>query len=234
MTEAEWSACDDPRPLLEHLGEAVDARTVRLFVLACCHRLWDGSTDDLPRLALELVERFVEAPGQRHIWTTVRVPAGEAVIDCGASEPIRSLRAVAADSDDGLGPTLPASSFLEGILDRLACWRDPTRAPGWLINSFEGLGLPPPRQAELLRDLVRGPFRPLVFRAAWRTANGGAVANLAWAIADEEAFDRLPILADALEDAGCAEPELLGHLRGGGPHVRGWWALDLVLVGAAP
>src|SRR5262249_2142827 len=54
MTEAGWSACDDPRPLLEHLGGAVDARKFRLFVLACCHRLWDDRTDDLSRLALAL------------------------------------------------------------------------------------------------------------------------------------------------------------------------------------
>jgi hypothetical protein len=41
--------------------------------------------------------------------------------------------------------------------------------------------------------------------------------------------DRLAVLADALEDAGCADPDLLAHLRGPGPHVRGCWALDLVL-----
>jgi hypothetical protein len=49
------------------------------------------------------------------------------------------------------------------------------------------------------------------------------------AIAEDRAFDRLPILADALEDAGCDDGDLLAHLRGDGPHVRGCWALDLVL-----
>jgi hypothetical protein len=49
------------------------------------------------------------------------------------------------------------------------------------------------------------------------------------AIYDERAFDRLPVLADALEDAGCADADLLGHLRGPGPHVRGCWAVDLIL-----
>jgi hypothetical protein len=57
---------------------------------------------------------------------------------------------------------------------------------------------------------------------------GGTVVTLAKAIYDEDAFDRLPILADALEDAGCDEAELLRHLRGPGPHVRGCFALDLV------
>ncbi|MFO0842693.1 MAG: hypothetical protein U0797_09910 [Gemmataceae bacterium] len=53
--------------------------------------------------------------------------------------------------------------------------------------------------------------------------------QLAVAVHEERAFDRLPILADALEEAGCDEPEFLGHLRGPGPHVRGCWALDLLL-----
>ena len=48
-------------------------------------------------------------------------------------------------------------------------------------------------------------------------------------IYQERAFERLPILADALEEAGCDDPDILSHLRGPGPHVRGCWALDLVL-----
>jgi hypothetical protein len=55
------------------------------------------------------------------------------------------------------------------------------------------------------------------------------VSKLAQAVYEGRSFDRLPILADALEDAGCSAPELLGHLRGTGPHVKGCWALGLVL-----
>ncbi len=53
--------------------------------------------------------------------------------------------------------------------------------------------------------------------------------KLAAAVYEERAFDRLPLLADALEDAGCTNAELLGHLRGPGPHARGCRALDLLL-----
>jgi hypothetical protein len=52
---------------------------------------------------------------------------------------------------------------------------------------------------------------------------------LAQAIYEDRAFDRLPVLADALEDAGCTNSDLLGHLRGPGPHARGCWVLDLLL-----
>jgi hypothetical protein len=85
-------------------------------------------------------------------------------------------------------------------------------------------------QCALLRDL----FGPLLFRRvevdpAWLDGNGGAVRRLAEAIYGERAFDRLPILADALEEAGYADRELLGHLRGPGPHALGCWAVDRLL-----
>jgi hypothetical protein len=59
--------------------------------------------------------------------------------------------------------------------------------------------------------------------------NDGAVVKLAESIYTERAFDRLPILADALEDAGCTDAAVLDHCRGPGPHVRGCWVVDLVL-----
>ena len=64
---------------------------------------------------------------------------------------------------------------------------------------------------------------------AWLAWNGGTVRKLAEAIYDERAFDRLPVLADALEEAGCADEGVLRHCRGGGPHVRGCWVIDLIL-----
>jgi hypothetical protein len=82
----------------------------------------------------------------------------------------------------------------------------------------------------LLRFLLGNPFRPVAPLApavpAW---NNGTVPNLAAAIYEERAFDRLPVLADALEDAGCTGAKVLGHCRSGREHVRGYWAVDLVL-----
>jgi hypothetical protein len=84
-------------------------------------------------------------------------------------------------------------------------------------------------QCGLLRDIVGPPVCPAIQRA-WLTGNGGTARNVAIAIYQECAFDNLPILADALEEAGCPDGALLGHLRGGGPHVRGCWAMDLLLA----
>jgi hypothetical protein len=85
------------------------------------------------------------------------------------------------------------------------------------------------QQAHILRDIFGNPIRLAATGPGWRVVNGSSTANLARALYDERSFDRLPMLADALEDAGCTDAELLGHLRGPGPHVRGCWAVDLVL-----
>jgi hypothetical protein len=85
-------------------------------------------------------------------------------------------------------------------------------------------------QCELLRDLV-GPllFRGVVIDPFWRAANDAAAVDLALGIYEEEAFDRLPILADALEEAGCSDFAVLDHCRGLYQHVRGCWVVDLIL-----
>jgi hypothetical protein len=82
------------------------------------------------------------------------------------------------------------------------------------------------RQCKLLRDIFGNPFRPIAFDPRWRTSD---VLGLARAIYDDEAFERMPILADALMDAGCEDEQVISHCRGPGPHVRGCWVVDLVL-----
>jgi hypothetical protein len=84
-------------------------------------------------------------------------------------------------------------------------------------------------QAGLLRDIFGNPFRPAKVKRSWLKWNNGTVVKLARSIDDERAFDRLPVLADALEEAGCTDADLLGHLRSRGPHVRGCFPVDLLL-----
>ncbi|MBI1916295.1 MAG: hypothetical protein HYS12_16425 [Planctomycetes bacterium] len=84
-------------------------------------------------------------------------------------------------------------------------------------------------QCQLLCDVVGNPYRPMTLGPDWLTWNSGTVVKIAQGIYDERAFDRLSILADALEDAGCVDGEILAHCRGPGPHVRGCWVVDLLL-----
>jgi hypothetical protein len=84
-------------------------------------------------------------------------------------------------------------------------------------------------QMLLARDVVGNPFRHVIVKRSWLKWGDGTILNLARSIYDERAFDRLAVLADALEDAGCDDAAILGHLRGPGPHVRGCWVLDWIL-----
>src|SRR5262249_51887056 len=84
----------------------------------------------------------------------------------------------------------------------------------------------PRRQVQILRDLFGNPFRPASIAPSCRTPK---VVVLAQETYDNYAFDRLPVLAGALEEAGCDNEEILGHCRGPGSHVRGCWAVDAVL-----
>jgi hypothetical protein len=84
-------------------------------------------------------------------------------------------------------------------------------------------------QADLLRDLIGNPFRPIIIEPKWLTWSNNAVPEQAEAIYQERAFDRLPSLADALEHAGCTNADILAHCRQPGEHVRGCWVVDLLL-----
>ena len=80
-------------------------------------------------------------------------------------------------------------------------------------------------QCDLVREVIQPPFVSC-FSPDWRTSDILAASR---GIYEERAFDRMPILADALQDAGCDRTDVLDHCRGPGPHVRGCWVVDLVL-----
>ena len=93
----------------------------------------------------------------------------------------------------------------------------------------EGAAAERARQCDVLRDLIGNPFCPAAVDPHCLTWNDRTVPRLARALYDEKDFDNLPILADALEDAGCDDADILRHCREPGRHVRGCWVLDLLL-----
>jgi hypothetical protein len=84
-------------------------------------------------------------------------------------------------------------------------------------------------QANLLRDLFDPLFRPVSFDPSWHDWSAGTIPKVAQAIYDDRAFDRMPILADALEDAGCTDANILAHCRSAALHTRGCWLVDTIL-----
>lgn len=112
----------------------------------------------------------------------------------------------------------------------------PTHAPYDVIDSYwyseefrAGKAAEEVVTCALLRDLFGNPFRPVTINPSWLAWNDGTVVKMAQSIYNDRAFDRLPILADALEEASCTNPDLLNHCRQPGPHVRGCWVVDMLL-----
>jgi hypothetical protein len=228
MTEAEWLACTDPQKMLEFLRGRASDRKLRLFAAACCRRIWLLLTDERSRRAVEIAERY--ADGQ----------ASDAEVDA-AYEAAFAVFKAAKDCDSYYGvtnSTKQAASFA-------AAWTlhpAPDDDFPWFVawSAADGRRLTPTgsgitehdAQHHLLRDL----FRPVTLDPAWLTWHGGTVPALAQAIYDDRHLPsghldhhRLAILADALEDAGCTDQDILVHCRGPGPHVRGCWVIDSLL-----
>jgi hypothetical protein len=84
-------------------------------------------------------------------------------------------------------------------------------------------------QVAALRCIFGNPFRPVTINPAWLAWNDGTTVKIAQAIYDKRTFDRLLILADALEDSGCDDEYILNHCHQSSVHVRGCWVVDLIL-----
>lgn len=235
MTEAEWQASADPHLMLDSLRAArqVLGRKLRLYLAACCPLL-DLPATEAVRRGCEAAARMAEAG--RAATTTARVilPAGEVVIDCSASPPVGEMVLT-----HGFGMTTETllPTVLGWVLEQLACTTDLTVCAVYSVGNFQRDGLSQARQADLLREVFGRPLPYPALEPGLRDWQRGLPSGLARSIYDEPhgpagPLDgaRLGILGDMLEDAGCADADLLRHLREPGPHVRGCWALDRVLA----
>lgn len=209
MTEAEWHRAADTLPLLDHIRPVVSDRKLRLYAVACCRRL------PLPSAApiLDAAEEMTEG----RPTTAVTTPRGTGGADRDAWSAVRRSIGRSAWAA-ARGSTYAACSAARG------CPGFGGRVPS--PRSILAIGRERAEQARLVRDIFGNPFRPVAIDPSWQTST---VVALAEGIYADRAFDRLPILADALEDAGCDEPSILDHCRGPGPHVRGCWVVDLIL-----
>jgi hypothetical protein len=208
MTEAGWLSGTDPVPMLEQVYAMANDRKLRLWACACVHRIEQFIPDGLGRQVLTLVEEFVEG---RVDERELRLIADH-FYPCGQYD---------ARYDHPATRAAHAPLYLERV-GQAASYA--VRCLKHNVRATERAA-----QAALLRDIFGDPFRPVDIDAGCRVWNGSTVVRLAQAIYDERAFDRLPILADALEDAGCTAPEVFSHCRGGGEHARGCWVIDLLL-----
>jgi hypothetical protein len=247
MTEQEWLACTDPQPMLEFLRGKASDRKFRLFVVACCRVISKYLDDDeeLSRSA-EVAEAFADGHRDRSVLRDARDRAYEAHCFSQGLGSVEVVWLATVDADQplpelaGNAPNYPRSIFEAALLAPQATlgsvhreyFVDHPCPQGETIFSLEPVIVEEVNRQR--KRLVRSiqcifgllPFRPMTIDPPWLTAN---VTVLAQSIYDDRAFDRLPILADALEDAGCDNADILNHCRDGGEHVRGCWVVDLIL-----
>ena len=233
MTEVEWLACANPTPMLWFGADGSGERKTRLFAVACCRRIWNLLLDLRSKSAIEAAEQIAE--GLRCSGD----PWSDAM-NARTIQPTRKAKHAAnaaAFSIDGshLLNLQKSQQYKVVFSANVAAW-EAAWAVGdedWVPADDLTAGRDYNRteaertvQARLLRDIFGNPFRPVLVDPAWLTTT---VAGLAQSIYDDRAFDRLPILADALEDAGCTNVDMLNHCRLPGEHVRGCWVVDLLL-----
>jgi hypothetical protein len=248
MTEAEWLACADPVPILAFLRGTASERKFGLFACACCCQVGDAVSDERSRAAFFVAERFADGGATREELDAARKAAWEVAHDWrgeGGSRAHNAARAIAhtsafpasryarnAAADAAYAAPCAARDAAEDVWGSAGYQKSPeVIAAGKAMLAFarEAARAAEPGQVVLLRDIFGNPFRPVSVDPAWLAWSDGAVVRVARAIYEERAFDRLPILADALMDAGCDNQVILDHCRDAGPHVRGCWALDLIL-----
>ncbi len=224
MTEIEWLSCTDPTKLLSSLGGRSSDRRLRLFACACCRHVSRLFADARSQKAVEIAEQYAD----------------------GLTDHDQLIRA-RDEARTAKGQFLPVSILPHSELAarRAAnAAQDATRESGWSAASncmAESARAVNPQdtnycdplelrhQTLILRCIFGYPFRPVALDPGWLAWNDRTVVKLAQGIYDDRAFDLLPILADALEDAGCHDPDMLAHCRQPELHVRGCWVVDLLL-----
>jgi hypothetical protein len=206
MDDSQWRSCDDPRKMLERLRGKASDRKLRLFACAFWRRWWDA-----------------DAEGQEEEEADVDVLSLLAYAEEWAESAQRPTRTfslgfgwhplVAQHAFDAANWTIRETT---GSKSRIDCLRRDDRDREQAAEE----------QTRLLKELFGETLREVVVDPLWLTS---AVVNLARAVYEDRRCRDMPILADALEDAGCSQQDVIRHCRGAAEHVKGCWVVDLLL-----
>jgi len=210
MTETDWLTRNDLRPMLGSVRRKANSRKYRLFACACCRRVWHLIPDDRSRRAVEVAEAFADGQVGKKELAAARA-SSPARGEMRAADAAAKAAAHAAAAAAGQAAGYAAFSALEAAV-----------AAGAARATVEL------EHAALWRDIIGNPFRPLVLDLSWLRWNDGCIVRLAHAIYEERRFEQIAILADAFLDAGCDDDQVLAHLHGPDPHVRGCWLIDAI------
>lgn len=215
-TEAKWDS-GDPGTMLRclvnlviqsgpsfHLAPLALRRKYRLFYCACCRRRWSA----LPVLAQSAIETVERCADGRDSAKSLREARRTAEAAARAAQPVPH----AGEYDPAAWEVALATRLVVAATAPHARLR---LGGAWPVGAGD--------QVALLRELFGNPFRPVEIEPAWLTAT---VRTLAHLVRTERAFELMPVLGDALQDAGCERAEVLDHCYGPGPHALGCWLVD--------
>jgi hypothetical protein len=216
MTEQEWLGSTYPEPMLEFLRGNASERKFRLFACACCRRIC-----------------FL-----LNAWSQNVVETSEQYLDgLVGTTALAIARNLHADASQGLRP-YTAQHIAKGIVDTFltgAAWPLAWNAVSGARRAIRhddpkaNILTESENQAALVRDIFGNPFRPVATDPLWFAWRDRTISRLAQAFYNDRRLSDLPILGDALEDAGCSDESILAHCRQPGDHFRGCWVVDLIL-----
>ena len=211
MTEKEWLVGANPHQMMDFMNRKEHSRKSRLVGCALCRSIWEdlGPAD---QHAVELAERYADGLVSKPELTAGSKKVARMSPAWGVSRPTHRGSQTAG----------AMQSVVEAVY-----WIKIAQAEKNPALSFDEVRqLIQKQEIELICCIFGNPFRPTTILPEWRTST---VLALATGIYEEKAFDRMPILADALQDSGCSNEDILNHCRGPGPHVRGCFLIDLIL-----
>jgi hypothetical protein len=257
VTEPEWEACTEPDDLLEFLRDRGTDRQFRLFICACCRRflpLMPAKSEHDRRLCERLVvagERYADRSitmeqmaASVHEMDLVKVSHEGYLAAVAAQQAIsREIagcpRPMLRGRNQIAHPASAGSEYARTVASRLLAKSKTAKGSTPAARRRIATVAEKQYQVAVLRDVFGDPFRPVPAGSAqrrWRkqwetflTWSNATIPQLARAVYDERRFDRLPVLADALEEAGCSDAAILSHCREPAPHVRGCWVVDAIL-----
>jgi hypothetical protein len=262
MNEAEWGQAADPSLMLLSLGGKARPRELALFAAACCDRIRAQMVDPRSVCAMAVLHRALDGAATREEIEDAARAADDAMYEAMETIGVALIGREEYDRLTRKTRTGPFSFEVTATRDPLylgaeaaacAMWclskphdataathsartvsHDVAEATARSTDDDSARDRELAAHAELLRDILGNPFRPVALDPAWLSPT---VLELARAADDDRLLpagelcpSRLRILSDALEEAGCAEAGVLEHLRGPGPHARGCWVLRLLLA----
>jgi hypothetical protein len=233
MTEEEWLTCEDPVDLFRAFQVEKYLRKTRLFFVAHCREQieWlDENDRDLVETSEQFAEESLPENERKVAFDRAAMDFYQLFAD---PEPTQSRSNPISPMESHVLPSLSEIGARLGEMRRKNAVRTSLLASLNEPGPFDYVCIPIdttesdlPSLVSNIRCIFGNPFRPVTLNPAWLTST---VLALATGIYAERAFDRLPILGDALQDAGCENEDILNHCRSDGPHVKGCWVVDLLL-----